>query len=541
MYLRHFGLAAAPFSIAPDPSYLFLSERHREALAHLVYGLDAGGGVVLLTGAIGAGKTTVFRAFLGQLPAGCRLAYVFNPRLSALELLVTVAEEFGLDPGGRGLDSVKACTDALNRFLLERHAAGEQAVLVIDEAQNLEVPVLEQLRLLTNLETTERKLLQIVLIGQPELRDSLAEPGLEQLAQRVVARYHLDALDAAETRAYVAHRLAVAGAGAMPIFQPGALRALHRHGGGVPRRINLIADRALLAAYAAGEAQVSARRLRQAAAEVAGRSGPADPARLRRAAGGLLLLGMGVLIGAGGLLGWRAWEDGAGTDRAATGQAAAAGPAAQAGGRPAGGASGPASAATEGTEGGEGTSRAAAEAAWRDLAQAWQPPLALPDGEPACPALAAQGWACLSLGTDLAGLRRLDRPAWLAMREGPPRRLAALGPAGARLVGPGGRGEVWPLERLGAQWSGRAATLWQAPPGYAGGVVQPGRGAAGRWLEARLRAQAGAGAVPETGEALVRAFQARHGLPEDGRAGPVTLLHLVRAEGESAPRLPTLP
>lgn len=538
MYLRHFGLAAAPFSIAPDPRYLFLSERHREALAHLVYGLDAGGGVVLLTGAIGAGKTTVFRAFLEQLPARCRLAYVFNPKLSALELLVTVAEEFGLDPAGRGLDSVKACTDALNRFLLERHAAGEQAVLVIDEAQNLDAPVLEQLRLLTNLETAERKLLQIVLIGQPELRGRLAEAGLEQLAQRIVARYHLEALDAAETRAYVAHRLAVAGAGPAPLFDAGALRALHRLGGGVPRRLNLIADRALLAAYAAGRLQVDARLLRRAAAEVAGQA-PTRPFPGRVPTWTALGLAVGLALGWAGARLPRPVDD-----RPAT-PAARLSP--DDGPRGAASAPGPAQAASPGRAAASAMQPADAEAgaeaqAWRTLAQAWQPALVLREDEAPCPALAAQGWACLVLSTRLDDLRRLDRPAWLALHDGPPRRLLALGPHTVRLGGlDGAAAETWPLERLAAQWTGRVATLWQAPPGYTGGVIVPGRGPAGRWLEARLRAQAGASAPAASADALVRAFQARHGLPEDGLAGPLTLLHLARAGGEPAPRLAVLP
>jgi general secretion pathway protein A len=201
MYAPFFGLSKEPFSIAPDPRFLFMSEQHREALAHLMYGLGGGGGFVLLTGEIGAGKTTVCRCFLEQVPASCAVAYIFNPKLTAAELLQTVCAEFGivlpapLDAAAHHQPaSVKAHVDALNAFLLAAHAQGRQAVLVIDEAQSLGPDVLEQLRLLTNLETSERKLLQIVLIGQPELRDMLAQPGLEQLSQRVTARFHLGAL-----------------------------------------------------------------------------------------------------------------------------------------------------------------------------------------------------------------------------------------------------------------------------------------------------------------------------------------------------------
>src|SRR6188768_2306382 len=203
MYASFFGLKHEPFSIAPDPRYLFMSERHREALAHLLYGVKgAGGGFVLLTGEIGAGKTTVCRCLLEQIPKRCNVAYIFNPKLTALELLKTVCDEFHVpyQHEGAGNPTVKDYLDPLNDFLLKTHAVGLNNVLIIDEAQNLSAGVLEQLRLLTNLETNERKLLQIVLIGQPELRTMLAKPELEQLAQRVVARFHLEALSEAETQ-----------------------------------------------------------------------------------------------------------------------------------------------------------------------------------------------------------------------------------------------------------------------------------------------------------------------------------------------------
>ncbi len=257
MYAPFFGLQHPPFSIAPDPRYLFMSERHREALAHLLYGLDAGGGFVLLTGEIGTGKTTVCRCFLEQIPAHCNVAYIFNPKLTVPELLRSICDEFGVahQAAAPGVETVKDCLDPLNAFLLQQHAAGRNNVLIIDEAQNLAPDVLEQLRLLTNLETSERKLLQIILIGQPELRAMVAAPELEQLAQRVIARYHLQALSADETRQYIAHRLAVAGLqGPLP-FQQRALARVHALTGGVPRRINLLCDRALLGAYAAGRAR----------------------------------------------------------------------------------------------------------------------------------------------------------------------------------------------------------------------------------------------------------------------------------------------
>ena len=272
MYQQFFGLQREPFSIAPDPRYLFMSARHREALAHLLYGVRGGGGFVLLTGEIGAGKTTVCRCFLEQVPRRCNVAYIFNPKQTALELLGSICEDFRIprEPAGTGARTVKDHVDALNVFLLRSHALGQNNVLVVDEAQMLSVDVLEQLRLLTNLETNERKLLQIILIGQPELRELLARPELEQLAQRVIARYHLDALSARETAQYIHHRLAKAGLSRAVPFDAQAVQRIHTLAGGIPRRINLLCDRALLGAYATGKASVDQRIVDKAAAEVLG-------------------------------------------------------------------------------------------------------------------------------------------------------------------------------------------------------------------------------------------------------------------------------
>ena len=348
MYSPFFGLKQKPFSIAPDPRYLFMSERHREALAHLLYGVQGGGGFVLLTGEIGAGKTTVCRCFLEQIPPRCNVAYIFNPKLSALELLITVCHEFGIKfpplTASGTPPTLKDYVDGLNEYLLRTHAVGQNNVLIIDEAQNLAPDVLEQLRLLTNLETSERKLLQIVLIGQPELRGMLARPELEQLAQRVIARYHLDSLSGRETVAYIAHRLAVAGLeGAMP-FEHKALQRIHELTRGVPRRINLLCDRALLGAYATGQRQAGVAIVEKAAAEVFGKAGPAEAAARRahaRAAasgapvrggvspwvvGGSALAGVALLAAAQWAWSWhRQAGPGAGGGLAAvTGSAAAA-------------------------------------------------------------------------------------------------------------------------------------------------------------------------------------------------------------------------
>src|SRR3954464_8941505 len=250
MYLEFYGLKEAPFSITPDPRYVFLSERHRDALAHLLYGIGKGGsgGFVQLTGEVGTGKTTLCRLLLEQLPENTRVALVLNPKLSPVELLETICEELKLDIAERR-GSLKGLVDTLNAYLLDAYAQGLRVVLIIDEAQELSVEALEQVRLLTNLETPTQKLLQIILLGQPELRGKLNKPELRQLAQRITARYHLTPLDRDETEAYVRHRVAVAGAARLPFSRLG-LRALFQRSGGVPRLINVIADRALMAGYA---------------------------------------------------------------------------------------------------------------------------------------------------------------------------------------------------------------------------------------------------------------------------------------------------
>lgn len=278
MYLDHFGMAGAPFSIAPDPRYLFMSPQHREALAHLLYGVKSDDGFVVLTGEVGTGKTTICRCLLEQLPAGCEVALIFNPKLSVLELLATVCEEFRI-PVPEANPGIKAFVDRLNAWLLEVHAKGRMAVLIIDEAQSLEADVLEQVRLLTNLETNRRKLLRILLLGQPQLRDLLARPDMAQLAQRIVARYHLGPLSRSNLKGYVAHRLGAAGV-RREIFTPAGLARLHRLSGGIPRLANVIADRALLAAYVEGKERVDGTTVLAAGREVLGRPHN-PPGRLR--------------------------------------------------------------------------------------------------------------------------------------------------------------------------------------------------------------------------------------------------------------------
>ncbi len=570
MYAPFFGLEQPPFSIAPDPRYLFLSERHREALAHLLYGLDAGGGFVLLTGEVGTGKTTVCRCFLEQVPAHCHVAYIFNPKLTVAELLRSVCDEFGVAhrPAAAGAETVKDCLDPLNEFLLRAHAEGRNCVLVIDEAQNLALDVLEQLRLLTNLETSEKKLLQIILIGQPELRAKVAHPELEQLAQRVIARYHLAALSRVETAQYVAHRLSVAGLrGPLP-FDGRVLGQVHALTRGVPRRINLLCDRALLGAYSRGERQVRRATLRQAAREVFDVQ-PADRAARRRssragrwgAAAAGLCAGVAVALGAVWAAG--SWPEGLGLrpDPAAamayaapSAQGAAAPPSAAAGAAtaPASQAPDPAPAPTRPVSVGaflEGQPPASAgePAAWRTLARAWGAAVA-PDAAEPCAALAGDGLRCFrTRRASLALLRLLDRPVLLTLQPGDPAQarvvlLQALEGEQAWLVGADGARLAVPLTELAPLWHGDIATLWKAPADLpaSGDVAASSAGAA--WLDRQLARAEGAppparGLGRAARRARIQQFQLAQGLTPDGQAGPLTLMLLNRATGVQEPRL----
>ncbi|MGB2259629.1 MAG: AAA family ATPase [Porticoccaceae bacterium] len=277
IYLKHFGLAREPFSIVPDPGFLYPSNHHRQAVAHLKYGLDREGGFILLTGEVGTGKTTLTRTMLKRLPAHVRVAYVLNSKLKVTDALASICHELGIElPSTRGLSFSKICIDALNQDLLQAHAEGKKTLIVIEEAQNLSAEVLETLRLLSNLETHTHKLLHILLVGQPELLEILAQKELRQLNQRVVSRFHLLPLVKDDLANYVNHRLHRAGA-KRPIFDRACMATLFKLTNGVPRLINLVCQHSLLAAYSTEARQVTPKLVKQAAAEILGRSTSLHP------------------------------------------------------------------------------------------------------------------------------------------------------------------------------------------------------------------------------------------------------------------------
>ena len=268
MYNAYFNFKEAPFSIAPDPRYLYMTGQHREALAHLVYGLNSEGGCILLTGEVGTGKTTVCRCLLEQIPEHTNIALVVNPKVTAVELLATICDELKIEYPSEN-NTIKTYTDRINTFLIEANARNEKTVLIIDEAQNLDNTVLEQLRLLTNLETNQRKLLQIIILGQPELLDILARPEMRQLAQRITARFHLNALSRNDVKAYINHRLAIAGQNAQ-LFPEATISQLYRLSKGIPRLLNVLCDRSLLGTYVQNKPVVDKQTLSTAAKEVFG-------------------------------------------------------------------------------------------------------------------------------------------------------------------------------------------------------------------------------------------------------------------------------
>ena len=541
MYQQYFGLAEAPFSIAPDPRYLYLSQRHQEALAHLLYGVSGDGGFVLLTGEVGAGKTTVCRCLLQQIPAACDVAYIFNPKLTVEELLSTICVEFGIAyPAGN--TSVKVFVDCINAYLLDAHARGRHTVLVIDEAQNLSAEVLEQMRLLTNLETSERKLLQIILLGQPELGLMLERPELRQLSQRIVARYHLGPLTRQEVAAYVRHRLEISGA-QRPLFPASLMGRMYRLSGGVPRVINVLCDRALLGTYVQGKERVDRATLAQAAREVF------HQGQRRSLVRPLLALLVLVLFA---LLALRWYQLEIGEPGTATVSAIAEKPAAQApGSGPVAKAksAGPATPLPEQLQWPADQALADSRAlAYAALFRAWG---AQYQGGDACKQAEGLGLRCRSARGGLDELRELNRPAVLLLRDEQGREfhatLSALEDRTASF-NLGAHTRTVALGALAAQWAGQYTVLWRMPADARVNIRSGERGPAVAWLARQLAQAQGRtlepGATPLFDDAMLRQvkqFQLTEGLIPDGVVGTRTLMRLAGVADKTAPKLSRKP
>ena len=526
MYLEFYGLKEAPFSITPDPRYVFLSERHRDALAHLLYGIGKGGsgGFVQLTGEVGTGKTTICRLLLEQLPENTRVALVLNPKLSPIELLETIGEELKLDISAvRG--SLKGLVDTLNTYLLDAYAQGLRVVLIIDEAQNLSADALEQVRLLTNLETPTQKLLQIILLGQPELRDELNRPELRQLAQRITARYHLTPLDRDEAEAYVRHRLAVAGSVRTPFSRLG-LRALYRRSNGIPRVINVIADRALMAGYAREQSTIGERLVDRAADETM----PGNPRYWARRYGRWAAAALIALAIAAGVQLWR--HRPVSSPAVVEAQATVTPPPAD-----------PLAVLRDKIA----HNPDADLDTWTQLLARWQvnsTQIAVRDAAKCAPVLAA-GLDCLHGFGTIDQLARFDRPLLLLLHHGDAHAAAMLVDVRGDKVrlDMGGTEQSVTKNALRDIWSGEFMAIWRlptdVPPALRPGDAGPGVA----WVKQQLAtmdkgksSDAGPAYFDAALEDRVRKLQAAYGIKPDGLIGPETLFALSSLD-EAGPHL----
>ena len=533
MYTSFFGLSEKPFAITPDPRYLYLSERHAEALAHLLYGINESGGFIQLTGEVGTGKTTVVRTLLSRVPHHADVAVILNPRVTPVEFLLTICEELGLEIAEADRDSVKQMVDALNRRLLGAHAEGRRIIVLVDEAQNLSIDVLEQVRLLTNLETPTQKLLQIILIGQPELRELLDRTDLRQLAQRITGRYHLKPLSREETKGYVRHRLRVAGA-THEIFTPAALLELHRLSQGIPRVINVACDRALLGAYTQETKKITASLVRRAAGEVYGRR--FLPTWLGWAVGSL---GLAVLAGSL-FFGWQFWRHQGPLLSAARAPKSAAAmhpatPVAAIVPPPTAPPAPKLASVNALLEANDANTTDAA--AFRRLLSLWG--TAMADDKDPCGQAAKAGLACLEQRGSWAQVRTLNRPAILTLTDERGQRhrvvLSGLDDKTATL-NLGEHNEKVLLDDLSRDWFGEFTVVWKPKTSRTRLLSVGMQGDEVRWLRRSLNALAGGASDPEHADVYdqelaiaVQNFQREHRLNVDGIAGVQTQVVLDTA------------
>jgi general secretion pathway protein A len=550
MYLSFFGLTEKPFAITPDPRYLYLSERHAEALAHLLYGINESGGFIQLTGEVGTGKTTVVRTLLSRVPHHADVAVILNPRVTPVEFLLTICEELGLEISGADRNSVKQMIDALNRRLLEAHAEGRRIIVIVDEAQNLSADTLEQVRLLTNLETPTQKLLQIILIGQPELRVLLDRTDLRQLAQRITGRYHLEPLSREETSGYVRHRLRVAGA-AEEIFTASALTEVHRVSQGIPRVINVSCDRALLGAYTQETRKVTAALVRRAAGEVYGRR--FVPSWLAWIAGTVGVASVAALAVAGWQFGrqhgidWRTASSllhiGAPAGATAATAAEAAPPATVAVVVAAPVTPKPVPAAPRISINdllAANDANTGDAAAFRRLLSLWG--TAMSDDKDPCGQAAKAGLSCLDQRGSWAQVRALNRPAILTLTDDHGQRhrvvLSALDDQAATLD-LGEHSERVALDEVSRDWFGEFTVVWKPKTTRTRPLSVGMQGDEVRWLRRSLNALHGGASDPEHGDVYdeqlaieVQNFQREHRLNVDGIAGVQTQVVLDTALAE---------
>lgn len=561
MYLQFFGLTEAPFSITPDPAFVYLSAAHRDALAHLLYGVGQGGagGFVQLTGEVGTGKTTICRCLLEQVPEETQVALVLNPLMTPRELLATICEELGLETAGIS-DSSKLMVDALNDYLLRQHAKGKHVVVVIDEAQNLSPEALEQVRLLTNLETAKEKLLQMVLLGQPELRQLLQRQNLRQLSQRITARYHLAPLNQEETLAYVKHRMQVAGAQRNP-FRRSAMKALYQRSAGIPRLINIIADRALAGAYAREAGYVTAAMVNAAANEV-------QPSETRVRRNHWPALVATVSIAALALLGLLMWDSPAmqkilpDTAQAPslamapeTRRESSPGPVVE---QPAilrqrelpgkelpvgadSPESRPASMPLNSVE--PAWLDAQHREVWKAVAGLWRDPANARAIASACDGVSGTGYACLRDTGSWSKIEKLGLPVILTLQDQTTRLLIFSGfSARGLLVGSGEDMLEVSRDAIERQWLGEYLVVWPQAPDW---PAQISRGESGAAVDIVMGMAEFAdpswtgGEVFDSGfESWLISFQRRNGLDPDGIVGPNTLIYLM-APTITQPRLIT--
>jgi general secretion pathway protein A len=572
MYLKHFNLSERPFSITPDPRFLYMSDRHREALAHLLYGLGEGGGFVQLTGEVGTGKTTICRCLLEQVPENVDVALVLNPKVTAEELIATVCDELGVAYPAE-IHSIKTLTDVLNRHLLDAYGRGRRTVLIIDEAQNLSSDVLEQVRLLTNLETPTRKLLQIILIGQPELRALLARPEMRQLAQRVTARYHLGPIAQQDVSGYIQHRLQICGVSHI-VFTRRGVDLIRRLSGGIPRLINVLCDRALLGAYVEGKSQVDRQIVKKAAGEVLAED--AELSGKRRWVVPLLAGLAGVLLVAATLY-YRPWQ---GIDirtarfsgreaappavavRPASGQDRAAAPADM---------PGPSAANVSAAEKGGATPRITGmqdgfslgrlldaadnsyyRRAWHALLAQWS--IVLPDEikPDFCKFVYSNGMRCSFGSGTWSELRFYDRPVILKLNSAAGQRVPVVlqhleGDVAELVVGD----EIYkvPTAQVDQYWHGDYILLLRGPPNGSMNMMAGFAGPDVAWLRVQMERIQGveiAAQDPAYFDEVLRQhvleFQRSNGLATDGIVGKNTLIRLNSLSGNpDIPRLARKP